>query len=241
MKKVTLEVEKRKILGRKVKKLRREGFLPATIYGKKVDSVSVQVPLKEFEIVQHQVGETGVVDLALKGEEKSRPVLIKNIQVNSVTGQPIHADFHQVDLSEKITAAVPIVIIGEAPAVKDKKGLLLTTLNEVEVEALPTDLPENIEVDASGLSEVDQEVKVADLKIPGQVTLLTDVNLVVCKIGPLVTKEMEEEIKKEEATAAAAAEAAAEGVPAGEVPAEGTVEEVPVETGEGGKQPTSES
>lgn len=233
MKRVKLEVEKRKILGRKVKKLRREGFLPATIYGKKINSVSVQVPLKEFESVHHQVGETGVVDLSLKGEEKSRPVLIKNIQADSVTGQPLHVDFHQVDLREKITATVPLVIVGEAAAVKDKKGLLLTTLSEVEVEALPTDLPENIEVDVSGLSEVDQEVKVADLKIPAQVALLTDAGLVVCKIGPLVTKEMEEEIKKEEAAAAAAAEVAVEEVPAGEAPAGG---EAPTEATKAGEE-----
>lgn len=214
MKKHKLEVEKRKIVGKKVKSLRKQGVLPANIYGKNIKSLSVQLPVKDFDSVFGEVGETGLLELAVVGEEKIRPVLIHNVQLDPVTSQHLHADFFQVDLKEKVTTMVPLEIVSETLAVKDKKGVLLHTLNEVEVEALPTDLPEKIEVDVSALSEVDQETKVGELKVPSGVTILTDPGLVVCKIGPLVTAEMEEEIKKEEEAAAqAAAEAAVEAVP----------------------------
>lgn len=204
-----LKVEKRKIFGRKVKKLRREGVLPANIYGKKVKSQAVQVDLKEFEKVFGKTGETSIVDLVL-GKGQSRPVLVHNVQIHPVTDQFLHADFHQVVLTEKVKADIPIEMIGESPAVQEKKGILLTTLDEVEVEALPADLPDRIEVDVSKLTEVDQEVKAGDLKIPKKVTLLTDANSIICKIGPLVTKEAEELAKEEEKAAEAAKEAPSE-------------------------------
>ena|SRR3990172_11052537 len=236
MKKHQLSAEVRKIAGKKVKNLRKQGILPASLYGKNVKSLSVQLPFKDFEKVYQEIGGSGVVELRLAGEEKTRPVLIHNVQLNPLTSQPLHADFFQVDLKEKVTAPVPLEIVGEALAVKDKKGVLLHTLDEVEVEALPTDLPEKIEVDISSLSEVDQEIKVGDLKAPSGVTILSGGELVICKIGPLVTAEMEAEIKKEEETAAAAAEAAVEAAPvkgAVEAPAK---EEKPAE----GEKPAEE-
>lgn len=236
MKKTKLDVEKRKITGKKVKALRKQGILPANIYGKNIKSLAVQLALKDFDKTFKEVGETGLLELSVAGEEKTRPVLIHNVHLDPVTSLPLHTDFFQVDLKEKVTTMVPLEMIGEALAVKDKKGVLLTTLNEVEVEALPSDLPEKIEIDVSSLLEVDQEIKVADLKAPAGVTILADGGLVACKIAPLVTAEMEAEIKKEEeAAVAAAAEAAppAEGEVA--VPAEGEGEK----PAEGGK-PTEE-
>lgn len=211
MKKHKLEVEKRKTTGKKVKNLRREGVLPANIYGKKIKSLPVQLPLKDFDRVFKEVGETGLLELSVAGEDKARPVLIHNVQLDPLTSLPLHTDFFQVDLKEKVTTMAPLEITGEALAVKEKKGVLLHTLNGIEVEALPTDLPEKIEVDVSQLAEVDQEIKVSDLKVPPRVTVLTEAGLVVCKISPLITAEMEAEIKKEkEETAAVAAEAAVE-------------------------------
>lgn len=201
-----LKVEKRKILGRKVKKLRQEGILPANIYGKKVNSQAVQVSLKEFEKVYQKAGETEIVDLFLDKEKTSRQVLIHNVQTHPVTGQFLHADFHQVVLSEKVKTEVPIEIVGKSSAVEEKKGVLITTLDKVEVEALPADLPDKIEVDVSGLSEVGQEIKLSELTLPKKVTLLTNPNLIVCKISPLVTKEAEELTKEEEAAAKLAKE-----------------------------------
>lgn len=206
--------------------------MPANIYGKNVPSLAVELSQKEFEGVFHQAGETGLLDLFVEGEEKARPVLIHSLQLHPVASQPLHVDFHQVDLKEKVKAMVPISFGGEPQAVKEKKGLLLTPLNEIEVEALPTDLPEHFEVDVSSLSEVDQEIKVADLKVSPEVAVLTDPDLVICKIGPLVTKEMEEEIKREEETkaeAAAAATEAAPKVPPTEAPRPEAAPETPAE------------
>lgn len=226
MKKLKLDVEKRKVSGKKVKGLRRQGILPANIYGKHLKSLAIQLSFKDFEKVFKEVGETGLVELLVAGEEKIRPALIHNVQLDPRTSQPLHTDFFQVDLKEKVTTMVPVEIVGEAMAVKDKKGVLLQTLNEVEVEALPADLPEKIAVDVSSLAEVDQEIKVGALKVSSGVVVLTDVELGVCKIVPLVTAEMEAEIKKEEEAAVqAAAEAAAEAAPVGEGAAEAPTKE----------------
>lgn len=237
MSKHKLEAEIRKITGRKVKDLRKAGIIPANIYGKKVKSLAVQIPLKNFEKVFGEVRETGLLELAVAGEEKTRPVLIHNVQLHPLTSQPLHADFFQVDLKEKVTAMVRLEILGEALAIKDKKGLLLHTLNEVEVEALPADLPEKIDVDVSTLAEVDQEIKLKDLQIPNGVNVLSDENLVVCKIGSLVTAEMEAEIKKEkEAAAQASAQAAPQ---AAEEAAPSEEEKAPAESEKTTKEKTA--
>ncbi len=209
MKRLSLKVEERKVLGKKVKKLRREGLLPANIYGKDLKSQAVQVLQKDFDKAFKEVGETQVLDVTL--DAISHPVLIKNVQLEPRTGSFLHADFYKVDLKAKIKAMIPLEATGEAKAVADKIGLLLQTLSEVEVEALPTELPEKIEVDVAPLSQLDQQITVADLKLPTGVEILTDSGQVIFKIGELVTKEAEELAKQEEAAAtAAAAEAAAE-------------------------------
>lgn len=223
MKKIELKVQPRKVVGKKVKKLRKEGVLPANIYGRDIKSESVQVPYKEFEKIYKEAGETGLVDLQLDGQV--RPVLIHNIQFDPVSHEPLHADFYQVNLKEKVKTMVPLSIVGEPLAATNKVGILLEQLSEVEVEALPTDLPESIEVNVEGLANVNDQITVADIKTPTGVSLLTDPGQVVVKIGELITKEAAEQ--------AAAEAAAAEAAKATEAPAEG---EVPVE----GEVPTEE-
>lgn len=217
-KKPDLKVEKRKITGRKIKTLRREGILPANIYGKKVKSQSVQLNLKSFLPVYQEVGETGVVNLRLKGETKARPVLIHNVQFDSVTDQPLHADFYQVSLKEKVTAEIPIELVGESPAVKEKIGVLIQPLSEVEVEALPTELPDKFELSVDGLKQIDDAVTVAELKAPKGVKVLTGAKEVLAKIEPPA---------KEEEVAPPPEAAEGEGAPEGEAPAES--EEAPAE------------
>ena len=223
MKREKLAVEKRKVLGKKVKKLRREGVLPANVYGKDIKSVSVQVAQKEFDKVFKEAGETGLVDLQLDG--KILPVLIHNVQTDYL-GNKLHADFFQVNLKEKVKTMVPIVIVGEPKAVIDKVGLLMQIISEVEVEALPEELPENIEVNVEPLVAVDEQVAVSDLKIAKDVVILTDPTQVVVKISKLVSKEAEE-LAAEEAAASeeAKAEAGEEAPAEGEAPAEEKVEE----------------
>lgn len=207
MKKHTLSAQPRTITGRKSKNLRTSGFLPGTVYGKKVKSSSVQVKTDEFTNVYSKAGETGLVELSL--DKEIRPVLIHNVQLDPVSDKPLHVEFFQVDLKEKVKTKVPVELIGESPLVVQKQGVLLTLLNEIEVEALPTDLPEKISIDVSTLTAVNQELKVSDLKVPGGVTVLTEATVGVVKVGSLVTKEAEAEAKAAEEAAAQAAAAAA--------------------------------
>ena len=162
MKAISLDAVKREITGKKVRVLRKEGLIPVGVYGKDVKSLSLSVKANEFEKVYSKVGETGLVDLKFEG--KSLAVLVKNVQIHPLSRQILHAELHAVKLTEKIKAKVPVQLVGESPAVQNNLGVLLQTLNEVEVEALPTDLPEKIEVDVSALTEIDQQVTVADLR-----------------------------------------------------------------------------
>jgi large subunit ribosomal protein L25 len=187
--KVKLEVEKRKVIGKKVKLLRRDGLLPANIYGKKTKSLAVQLPAKLFLSVFKEVGESGLLDLKVGGEDAARPVLVHDVHFHPVSNEPLHVDFYQVDLKEKVITKVPVEIIGESPAIKEKIGILIQPLSEVEVEALPGDLPEKIEVDISGLKAVDETITVDQVKAPQGVQILTEAKEVLAKIEPPVTQE----------------------------------------------------
>ncbi len=201
MKRQTLAVEERKIVGKKVRNLRKEGILPANVYGKKTKSFAIQVNRKEFEKLFKDVGQTGLVDLAVGGT--SHPVLVKNIQFSYPDRTPLHVDFYQVDLTEKVKAMVPLDIVGEAKAVTDNVGILLQQISEVEVEALPEKLPENITMNIERLTAVDDQITIGELHIPEGVTILTDQEQVVVKIGELVTKEAQEQAAAEAAAAQA--------------------------------------
>lgn len=218
MKHEKLKVEKRKVLGKEVKKLRRDGIVPGNVYGKNIKSEAVQVSLKDFSAVYLEAGETGLVDLDLDG--KIIPVLIHNVH-KDFRRNVLHADFFQVNLKEKVKTMVPLEIIGEPKAVIDKIGLLMNILSEVEVEALPEELPEKIEVNVEHLGNIDDQITVADLKAPAGVEILTDNTQVVSKIGELVAKEVAEEAAAEEAAAEAAKEETVEGQTGDQVTTEG--------------------
>ena len=210
-KNLQLAAEKRTILGRKVKQIRREGSLPANIFGKKIKSQAVSLSLKDFQQVFDQVGETNLIDLMVKGEKKARPSLISNVQIHPVTDLPLHADFHQVDLTQKVTAKVPVEVTGFSPAVKDKGAVLITLFDEIEVEALPANLPDKFTVNISGLKEFNDSVLAKDLKV--------DPKKVEVKLGKNEAIVMVQEPKEEEEEAPPPVEAA-EGEEA-EAPAEG--------------------
>lgn len=165
MAKITLALEPREPSGKKVKKSRQQGLIPGNIFGKKVTSTPVQVKATLFRPVLNQAGETQIVYLHLPDEKDNRPVLITNIQRDPLTDDILHIDFHQVDLKEKVTANIPVEIVGESPAIKDFSASLITSLSEVEVEALPTDLPEKIIIDVSSLKNIGDSIKVSDLDI----------------------------------------------------------------------------
>ncbi len=201
----TITATKRTITGKKTKQLRKEGLLPANIYGKAVESTAIQLPVKEFFSLFKTVGETGLVYVQLDGQEK--PTLIQNVQYDFLTHEPIHADFYQVNLKEKVKAMIPVELIGEAKAEGEKVGMLLHTLNEIEVEALPDRLPEKFEVDVTNLAALNDQITVADIKASEGVTILTNSEEVIAKIAELVSQEAEEQAVEE---AAAQTEAQAE-------------------------------
>ena len=239
MKTHTLVGQKRTVTGKKVKSLRREGQIPATVYGKKVKSRSVSVSADAFAKIYSVAGETGLVELSI--DKEMSPVLIHSVQVDPVYGKTLHIEFHQVDLKEKVHAKVPVELIGESPAVAQKLGVLLTVLNDIEVEALPTDLPEKITLDVSTLVEVNQELKVSDAPISKDVTVLSDGTLTIVKVGPRVTKEAEAQAAAEEAQAAEAAAASASTAPAtteGQ-PAAGETQKSEAAPADSGATPTS--
>ena len=218
MKKHILKAEKRTIVGRKVKALRAQGKLPGTVYGNGVKSISVTVDTDAFAKIFDDAGKSGLIELSVGGDV--RPVLVHDVQVHAVSGNPLHIEFHQVDLKEKVKAVVPLEFIGEAPAVVNKVGALLTVSDEVEVEALPTDLPEHIAVDMSSLADLGQELNVSDLKISSGVTVLTDPNVVIVKVGSLISREAEAEAAAEAAASEAAKAEAGTATPAEGAPAE---------------------
>lgn len=209
MEKHSLKAKKRTLSGRKVKQLRKQGFLPANVYGKNVKSAAIEVLLKDFEAVFAKAGETGLIELSVDND--LRPVLIHNVQYHAVRSNPLHVDFLQVNLKEKVTTKVPVELIGDSPAVLNKVGVLLTLISELEVEALPGDLPDKIEISVVTLSDIDQTVKVSDLKISDKVKILTLPDTTVVQVAPLVSKEAEKQAQEDEA---AKVQAAAEAAPA---------------------------
>jgi len=159
--KLLLKVEKRTLFGKKLKKSRQEGKIPANIFGSNYQTQAVFVNFKDFFSVYKKAKETGVVYLVLDKEEV--PVLIQNPQFHPVSDQLLHVEFRKIDLTKTVQTMVPTKVIGISPAVQEKQGVLLTHLNELKVEAKPEQIPNIIEVDISILKEINQEIRVKDL------------------------------------------------------------------------------
>ena len=184
-----LKAEVRTITGKKVKSLRRIGIMPATVYGQEMTPMSIQVVDKEMEAIFNHVGESGLVELTV-GSEKM-PILFRNPQYNAFSGNLMHIDCYKVNLKEKIETVVPLEFIGESASVKGG-NVLVEVINEVEVEALPTDLPEKIEVDLSVLETLESQITIADLVIDKtKLTIKNDPEQVVVKTEePRVEEEV---------------------------------------------------
>jgi large subunit ribosomal protein L25 len=175
-----IKADKRTVLGKKVKNIRKQGFVPATIYGKGFEPISIQFAKIELEKIYDEVGESGLVTLKIENEDI--PVLFRNPQYHPVEGNLLHIDCYKVNLREKISAMVPIVLVGESQAVKDG-NILVPVTNEIEIEALPADLPESIEVDLAVLETLESVVTVADLKVDtSKLEILTHHEQVIVKV-----------------------------------------------------------
>jgi len=203
---VKLEAKIRKTLGKKVKKLRRTGILPAVVFGGKDPSQPVELSQIKFENVYREAGEATIIDLEMDG--KTQDVLISDVQVDPL-GKIVHADLKRVAAGELITATVPIEVIGESPIVKSGEAILLTILDEVEVECYPRDLPSVIKVDVSGLTEIDQGVEISELPIDHEKVKIQghELNEIVVKTDYPQEEEVEEVVPVSEEEAIAGVEA----------------------------------
>jgi len=189
--------------------LRRNKLIPAVFYGQGNDSVSVQMDYQTFRRAYMKVGTSQLIDLSFDGKAIKK-VLVHEVQINPLSGEMDHVDFLLVNLKESITALVPVEVIGESPAVKTLGGILNVVKNEVSVKCLPTELPPNITVDISDLTELSSSVHVSDLNIPDGLEIMDGVDEVVLIIN---SPRVEEVVSEEETPAIdeGAGEAAAKG------------------------------
>lgn len=215
-----LAVQKREKFGKAVNALRKQGFVPAELYGKGVENLHLVVPAKEFAKLLKQSGESSMISVVIDGQKK--PVMIQEVVHDAVTDEVLSVDFYQVKLDEKIKVSVPLEFIGESAAVKDKDGILVKAMQEVEIESLPTSIPRSIVVDISTIVDIGQAIRVKDLTVPSGVKVLADAEGAVATVTAKMTEEQEaklseavkpEDVKvetEEKAEARAAEKAAAE-------------------------------
>jgi large subunit ribosomal protein L25 len=177
----SLAAEPRDIVGKKVATLRRDGRLPAVVFGRGLESTSVSIDAHDFELLRRHAGANALVDLSVSGD-KAQPVLIHGVQVHPVTRRPLHVDLFLVRMTEELTVDVPLVPTGSSRAVVDEGGTLLHSLESVRIRALPDHLPQSIEYSIDSLVDFDASIHVRDLEIPSDATLVTDPDEVVAKV-----------------------------------------------------------
>ena len=194
---IEIKASKRTVTGRQVKRLRREGWLPGVVYGMGTESISLQLEMKNVSRLISGLGGSTLVDLIVDGE--THKVLLREIQRDVIRRTPIHVDFLEVALDVRIKAVVPIELLGESPAVRDLAAVLVQPILEVEVEALPIDLPDRLSVDLGLLEEMDSTIKVEDLSKAKGVMILHEPEEVIARVAYQIEEvEEEEEIIDEE-------------------------------------------
>jgi large subunit ribosomal protein L25 len=219
MSRPTLSARPRDLRGKAVARLRKEGSLPAVVYGAGVESHNVSLDRHEFELLRRRVGRHAVVDLSIEGDGKVQPVLLQGIQEHPVNRQALHVDLLVVDLSLERTTEVPLIFVGTSDAVAKQGGVMLHLRDAVLVRAKPDDLPSGIELDISSLVDFDSALHASDLVMPAGVTLVTDATEALARVQQ---PRVEEETVVGAVEAAAAEAAAAEGGETADGAGEGT-------------------
>jgi len=207
MDKIELKVANREILGKKVKHLRRQGITPVHVFGHGIQSLALQCDTKELERVLSQAGQTKLINLKLAKEKKRRTVVVREFDRDWRRGELVHVDFYQVKMEEKIRLEVPVVLVGESPALESKANMLDHELDTLTVECLPARIPSRIEVDVSSLAELDQTIRVKDVSLDKDIAVLNNPDLVVVKISLRPVEKVEEKVAEEVVEAEAKAEA----------------------------------
>ncbi len=191
---ITLSVKIRKDIGKKTKSLKEACGIPAVVYGHGLKNVLLEVNYRDFQKVFRETGESSLVDLDIEGEKEKRKVLIHEVQKNPVTDKFIHIDFFQASLKEEIEVKIPLIFEGVSFAVKDLGANLVKNITEIEVKALPQNLPHNIKVDISGLKAFGDHILVKDLVFPKEVKVLKKPDEIIASITH--PEKIEEELEK---------------------------------------------
>ena len=214
---LNIKASQRDILGKKTRFLRREGVTPTHLFGHGIKSLSIQCDTAKLQRIIARAGMTRLIALDIEGDKQPRGVFIREIQREPTTGELLHVDFYQVRKTEKIKVEVPIILVGEAPAMKEKGRTLTQSLTSLSVECLPDKLPPQIEVDLSPLEEVEEAIFVRDIALSPDVTVITDPDQMVAKVSEArveVEEVVEEEVPAEELAEEAEAEEKPEEEPA---------------------------
>ena len=193
MKQTELLATTREILGKKVRFLRRQGITPTHLFGHNVESVALQCDTAQLKRVLAQTGRTRLISLKVDEAKKPRNVVIREVQREPRTSELLHVDFYQVSMAEKIRVEVPIVSIGEAPALKSKENFLLQELNSLSVECLPGEIPNRVDIDLTSLTEVGQAIHVKDIMLDKEDTILNNPEQLVVKISARHIEQLVEE------------------------------------------------
>jgi large subunit ribosomal protein L25 len=209
---LNIKASTRDVLGKKTRFMRREGATPTHLFGHGIDSLSLQCDTAKLQRIIARAGMTRLIALEVEGDKEPRSVFIREIQREPCSGGLLHVDFYQVKSTEKIRVDVPIILIGEAPAMKEKGRTLTHSLTSLSVESLPDKLPPQIEVDLSLLEEVEQAIFVRDITLSPDVTIVTDPDQMVVRVSEarVVEEEVVAEAVPVEEVAAEEAEAGAE-------------------------------
>ncbi|OGY45120.1 MAG: hypothetical protein A2731_04000, partial [Candidatus Buchananbacteria bacterium RIFCSPHIGHO2_01_FULL_39_8] len=181
MSKLSLIVKTRELTGKKTKELKKQGQIPAVLYGHKVKPQILSVNYSEFEKLYSQAGASTLIDLSID-DKKPLKVLIQEVQLDPVSNNLIHIDFYQVRMDEKLKATIELEFIGTPPAVKEFAAILVTNLDSVEVECLPKDLVHEIKVDLSSLKNFNDVIRISDLVVPPGITILNPADEVIALV-----------------------------------------------------------
>lgn len=180
---ISLDTNRREILGKKVKTIRAQGVTPGVLYGHGIKNIMLSIPTKTLEKVYKQAGESTLLDLTVDGKDQ-RKVIIQDVQYDNVKGNIIHIDLHEVKMTEKLTTEIPLKFIGESKAVKEAGGVFVANMDHLKVECLPGDLVHEIEVDISVLVDFESAVHIKDIKAPKGIELLDNADEVVAVAAP---------------------------------------------------------
>ena len=194
---VELIAQERTVFGKQVKQLRQQGQIPGVMYGRGFDPVPVQFDHRDLRKVLSQVGGSQLISIKVQGHKKPEMALVRDVQRDPIRRDLLHVDFYRVTMTERLTAEVPLMIVGASPVIESAEGILLQGISAIEVECLPGDLVDAIEVDISDLIEVDQGVYVRDLAVPSGMDILTDQDEMIVRVVPLEEEEIVEELEEE--------------------------------------------